>query len=153
MRIRADGHRNSRVAKRSRRADSIGEIAFGRRADATRRAARLQQGNVVVRQVGRVHRGEPIAEHTLTVEQFDRRATVHRDGLLVLRRLLADMGVQRRIVGGGPAGNDRHRRCVHTANGVDGCADRGGVGPDEVIDSLRPCFGVAVIERCCVSLS
>ena len=146
MGVAAEGHRDARSAKSPGRSDAVGQIAFGRRTDATRRMRRPQQSDVTVAEMCGMNRREAVAEHIEAPEQLGRGAAVNRDALLVLRRLLAEMGMQRGVPGRRPIGNHRHRRRGDAAHRVDRRADLGVAGLDERVDSRRPRRGIAVAE-------
>ena len=61
--------RRAGLAQPPRRADAVGEVALGRRAQAARRARAAEQRDVVVGQVRRVHRGEALGERAGVGEQ------------------------------------------------------------------------------------
>ena len=89
MRVGAEAHRHAGRAECGAGADAVGEITLGRRAQAACRAGASERGDIGIGHVGRVHRGETIAERAVSVEQLDRCAAMDGSALLVLRRLLA----------------------------------------------------------------
>ena len=148
VRVGAEGERRSGVAQRPRRADPVGEVALGRRAQAHRRPAGAERVDVGVGEVGRVDGGEALAEQTVPVEQADGCDAVRGDALLVLGRLLGDVAVQRGVALGGPRADDLGRRRIDRPHGVDRGADAGRRRrqPVEVRRAGRPPERIAVAE-------
>jgi hypothetical protein len=98
-----------------------------------------------------VHGGETRPEGAVVGEQPGRGATVGRPARLVLGRLLAQVGVQWRVVVPGPVGHRRDRRRRDRPHGVDGGTDAhrrgaGGRRRRQPLDTGDPSVGAPVTE-------
>ena len=129
--------------ERPGRADPVGEVALGGRAETAVAAALAEQRDVGAGQVGGVDRGEPRAERAGPLEHRDRRLAVGIEAGRVLGRLLGDVRVERAPVLRGPGGDRRGRARVDRAHAVDRGADPDPVAVGERVDPLGPGLGVA----------
>ncbi len=118
----------SGVAQRPRPPDAIGEVAFGRRTDTDRGATATQQPDVALGGVGDVHGSEARFQSTPRGQQGHRREPVRSQALIVLRRLLADVGVKWDTVVLRPRRDQLDGRRVDRSHGVDGCTHPAEVG-------------------------
>ena len=94
MRVAAELQRSAGVAQPACRADAVGEIAFGGRAEATRAAGTAKQADVAVGEVRGMHRREAGSQRAGISEHLGGSAAVGCPALLVLGGLLAEVGVQ-----------------------------------------------------------
>ena len=142
--IRAETERRARVGQPASRADAVGEVALGRRAETAPAAVRAEQRDVRGAEVGRVHGGERCLQGARVGEHPGRRPPVGVLACLVLGRLLGDVRVQRAVAIGGPAGDRRGRAGVDGADAVDRRTDPHAGPVSEHLDALRPGVGIAV---------
>jgi hypothetical protein len=117
------GDRYPGIPPGGRVADAVGQIAFGGRADAHGRSVHLQQPDVVFGEVCRVYGGERSIEGVALGEQFERCERERLDALMVLGRLFAHVGVQRRLVLVRPPRDLFDRGGIDGPDRVDRCAD------------------------------
>ena len=96
--------------------------------------------------MGAVHCREPVAQGGPVGEQLGRAPAVRGEALLVLGRLLRDVGMQWRAPLGRPRGDDLDRRRVDRAHRVDRRADPHARSVGERRRPRRPPQGVAVRE-------
>ena len=144
LRVAAGGERRAGVEQPPRGADAVGEVALGGRAEAGGHARAAEQRDVVVGQVRRVDGGEALRQRAGVGQQPGRRAAVRREALLVLLRLLGDVGVQRPPRR--PLRDGARRRRVDRAHAVDRRADARGRALLERVHALGPGAGVGVAE-------
>ncbi len=144
--VGADAERRAPVPEGGRRPDPVGQVPFGGGADAAPRAGAGQDGQVLVAQVGGVHGGEPIAQGAVVGQDPGRVEAVGGAALLVLGRLLAEVGVQGSGGAVGPRRDhlDGHR--VDRPHRVDGRPDPARVGRPQLVDPRRPRRRVPVAE-------
>ncbi len=136
--------------ERGRGTDAVGQVPLGRRAEADGGTA--EGRDVGGGEVGGVDGGEPPADQAGPGQDLDGRPAVGGGAVLVLGRLLADVGVQRRAPLVGPPAHDRH---LLRRDGTDR-VDRGaGHGPCATSPRPTPAPPTAPAspseKRCCTS--
>ena len=114
--VAAERERRARVVERAGRADAVGEVALGGRAQAHPGAGAAEQRDVGVGQVGGVDRGRGLPEHALGGEQAGRREPVAGEARGVLGGLLGEVHVQGTALGG--LGDDGERVAGHRSHRV-----------------------------------
>ncbi len=78
--VRAQGERRAGVPQGGGRADAVGQVAFGGRAETRIRRGAAEQADVDAGQVGRVHGAGPSGEEPGLVQQLRRGPPVRRRG-------------------------------------------------------------------------
>ena len=147
VRVGAQRKAGAGVDQGAGRADAVGEVALGRRAEAAAAASAAERGDVGVGEVGGVDGGEALAERSRLGEDLGRRRAVGGETGLVLGGLLGDVGVQRAPGGARPR---RRRRGTRRARPRGRCGSRRRPArrrrPSSSLDALGPGGGVAVGE-------
>ncbi len=105
------------------RKKAVSEVRLRRRACADRRAAVPEQVELGAVRVRRVDDGRPLAEASAVREQLERPASVLRQALLDLARLLAGVDVQDELLGVGVAAELLEPVARAGADGVGGDPD------------------------------
>ena len=95
VRVAAEAERRPRPAESRRGTDAVGEVSLGRRAEADRRSGVAEEAEIVLGEVSRVDRGEAGADGARPCQQRSRGHPVLAEALLVLSRLLGEVGVKR----------------------------------------------------------
>ena len=138
----------------ARRADSVAEIALSGRTEAGARRRPVHIGDVLIGQVGGVHRRRARAENPVVAHERGRGAAVHREAFVDLRRLFGGVHVQGCFVCVGPVDDRGHLRRRHSAYGMycrtdDHACDR--TWTSELSRSTRSahCAAVPSPNRCC----